>query len=431
MKKTIKLIGVIAMVAVIGFSMAACGGNSDPGDKGPGYVSTPIAQAVTYRGTTTGGSIYTLVITENTARYVAQSGDSYVLTITVSGTTKTSSGTVTTAGNTLTLTPSGSTTTFTVTISESGITNMTGTITLDGGTTETAPTQITATPIPPEELSVVERWWSWAHETATATINHSVATDGVCTIIVGGVAQVNDETDDWGKWKARAGYTYTTTTDTAYEYKFEAWTQSGTRDLWLGYYEENEAGHLGFGFDITAQRKTYTLIGRSIPKGATRSLEFNSADQLGTFYVKIISVTPVIDADRWSHWTYETNATINHSVGNDGVCTITISGTAEQPDDSWKATAQYTYTATANTPYEYIFEAWTEAEPRNDVWVGYYEDNGTGHLGEGIDITTQRETYTIFGESLPKGGERSLAFPCGKQTGKLFVKIISIAPYTP
>jgi hypothetical protein len=104
---------------------AAC---TNPAGGGP--------QTTTYSGTT-GGKIYTLVITEG-ARYAAQTGDAYVLTVTQSGVSpKTNSGTVTVSGGVFTLTPSTGTT-FTVTVTGNSISGISaGTITFTGGSPET------------------------------------------------------------------------------------------------------------------------------------------------------------------------------------------------------------------------------------------------------------------------------------------------------
>ena len=134
MKNMIKFFGVIAFVAVIGFSMAGC--KEDETD--------PTPQTVTYTGTADGVT-YTLKITENTARYTAQSGDSYELTVGA----KKSTGTVEkNEGGKLTLKPSKGTDAFTATVNSSGITAMTGTITFDDGSPQPAPPTITP-PAPP------------------------------------------------------------------------------------------------------------------------------------------------------------------------------------------------------------------------------------------------------------------------------------------
>ncbi len=129
MRNFFKTFGIIALVAVMTFAMASCNNGT-----GGGSDNDPLPQTATYTGTAN-GSTYTLIITENTARYTAEIGDSYVLTVTSGGTTKTSSGTVTATGNTLTLTPSGTTATFTITITTTGgITAVTGKITFIDGT---------------------------------------------------------------------------------------------------------------------------------------------------------------------------------------------------------------------------------------------------------------------------------------------------------
>jgi hypothetical protein len=124
MKNVLKAFGVIALVAIIGFSMAACGGGGDDDDGG---------NTATYTGTSD-GTTYTLKIT-NTARYAAQNGDAYVLT----GGTKSSAGTVSNvSGNTLTLTPTNAPNTpFTATVSGSNITGFSGNVTWVGESTPT------------------------------------------------------------------------------------------------------------------------------------------------------------------------------------------------------------------------------------------------------------------------------------------------------
>jgi len=152
---------------------------------------------------------------------------------------------------------------------------------------------VTGTEVPIENRPVADRWWKWVDETATATLDYTVAADGVCTIIIGGTAQANDETDDYGQWKAVAGYSYTATANVAYEYKFEAWTQSGNRELNLEYYWDADIRvGLAKNISLTNERKTLTIKGGSIPKSGGQSLSFRGADQLGTFYVKVLSTTP-------------------------------------------------------------------------------------------------------------------------------------------
>jgi hypothetical protein len=124
MKNIFKLIGIIAIVAIIGFSMAACGG--DEGDD---------LQTVTYSGETSDGQFYTLKITENPARYAARIGDDYELT---NGSNRSIGKVVDVSGDTLTLKPSNTNaSSFTATVSESGLTALNGPITWSNDTQTT------------------------------------------------------------------------------------------------------------------------------------------------------------------------------------------------------------------------------------------------------------------------------------------------------
>jgi hypothetical protein len=129
MKNTIKFLGIIALVAIIGFSMTACSNGSTGGRVGGGG-NTATDSSITYTGKSTDGSTsYSLKITENTGRavYTPKKGDSYELT--VSG--KKSTGSVETfSGGVFTLKPSNNSgTTFKASISGSDLTDISGTIT--------------------------------------------------------------------------------------------------------------------------------------------------------------------------------------------------------------------------------------------------------------------------------------------------------------
>jgi len=140
MKNKIKWFGIIAFIAVIGFSMAAlsltgCGG----GDSGVPLVLPIGPQTAIYTGTS-GGTTYTLKITENTARYAAQSGDAYELT---AGSKRSAGKVNSVSGGVLTLKPSDVATTFTVTVLGISITALNGTITWTDNTTASAPGTLT------------------------------------------------------------------------------------------------------------------------------------------------------------------------------------------------------------------------------------------------------------------------------------------------
>jgi len=133
-------------------------------------------------------------------------------------------------------------------------------------------------------------------------------------------------------------------------------------------------------------------------------------------------------AGRWSKWVDPSStATLTYSVADDGVCTITVGGTAES--DIWKTSSRYSYTAKANTNYKYTFEAWTESDARY-LWVQYYEDNDESvWLGSGVSITTTRKTYTVWGQDLPKDREGELQFQCANQLGTFYIKILEIKEF--
>ncbi|MDR1869126.1 MAG: hypothetical protein LBQ82_03970 [Treponema sp.] len=297
---------------------------------------------------------------------------------------------------------------------------------------------------PPENWPIAERWYKWVADDSTATLNFSVASDGVCTITVGGTA----ETNAWDLWKAKAGYWYTGSANAGYTYKFQAWTQSGTRKLSVMYYagsDDNPPEYLYLDRELTIDStpKTFELRGASLPKAGEHALDFECADQLGTFYVKVLSITEYIlpenlpVAERWYKWVADdSTATLNFSVASDGVCTITVGGTAETNAwDLWKAKAGYMYTGKANVSYTYKFEAWTPSSTRK-LSVMYYagsDDNPPEflYLDRDLAIDSTRRIFELRGASLPKAGERSLDFECADQLGTFYVKVLSITEYTP
>jgi len=142
MKNVLKAFGIISMVLIIGFSMAACDDGSDSssvgGGGGGGGIGGP--QTATYTGKS-GDATYTLKITENTERYTAQIGDAYELIFR----TKKNTGTVSNVeGGKLTLTPSNDLTLLIIAIiSGNNLTSLTGTITWSDNTKSEAPGQLT------------------------------------------------------------------------------------------------------------------------------------------------------------------------------------------------------------------------------------------------------------------------------------------------
>jgi len=126
MKNFVKWFGIIALVAVIGFSFASCGGDgSGPAPKKP--------TSVTYTSTD-GTDTYVLTIIKgsaNRAVYNPQKCDNYELKVD----SKTSKGTVdkVSSDGKFELKPTGSTETFKATISGGNMTAIEGTINFTDG----------------------------------------------------------------------------------------------------------------------------------------------------------------------------------------------------------------------------------------------------------------------------------------------------------
>jgi hypothetical protein len=142
-----------------------------------------------------------------------------------------------------------------------------------------------------KETNIIGNWDKGEAPGTTATLDYSVAADGVCTITVGGTPEPQNETDGWNIWKVSAQLEYIAKANTRYAYTFEAWTQSGVRDLVVNYYNDNDENvNLYENINITGTRKTYTINGEKIPKGGIRQVVFNCANQTGTFYVKMLEI---------------------------------------------------------------------------------------------------------------------------------------------
>ncbi|MCL1958658.1 MAG: hypothetical protein FWF68_03570 [Spirochaetes bacterium] len=156
MKKTIKLIGIIAIAAIIGLSMTACGG----GEATPSPVNLP---SVGYESKDSAGNIYLLEITKNAsgrAAYTPANGDTYELTIISNDVDiKKSKGTVTVSGSGFTLTPAGSSTPFNVTTSGENMTGITGTITLTDNSTKPAPSSVNPVIVNPRTIEFKAGRW--------------------------------------------------------------------------------------------------------------------------------------------------------------------------------------------------------------------------------------------------------------------------------
>jgi hypothetical protein len=297
--------------------------------------------------------------------------------------------------------------------------------------------------IPPEELPAKDRWTKEIVSGSTATLDLSVDDDGVCTMTVGGVAESNNSTGGWHRHYTQGMYSFTSKTNTSYIYEFEAWTDTGTRSLTIQYYEAawDDYGVQGQKeITINSTRTTYTFTGPSIPNAGVQQFEFYCADQLGTFYVKILDIKQVIPpetkpvTERWGSWADpESDVTVSHSVANDGVVTVTVGGTVAQ---RWQGVAGYQYTVQKDATYTYEFEAWTApGAGSRTLGIQYYgggtlNTKGPPYLIATQVITEEQNKYSftrsITGSPATNSGVSYVEFQCADQLGTFYVKVISI-----
>jgi len=171
MKRFRKLFGLISIVAValIACAMVSCdmlgeetaGKTKDPSTSTPAAAEPKSARYTAVKDSTA----YELIVTQSAANaakaaFTPMAGDSYVLNIAENGATKTSIGTVKAFSNdTFTLTATiNVSVSFDVTISNSGITSITGTITVQGGITITGPGGTTPTQPPAVDTAIDGTW---------------------------------------------------------------------------------------------------------------------------------------------------------------------------------------------------------------------------------------------------------------------------------
>jgi len=97
---------------------------------------------------------------------------------------------------------------------------------------------------------------------------------------------------------AVAGADYKVKAGSAYEYKFEAWTKSGTRTLEIWYQDEYDGGFKK-NITITTEHKTYTFTGEpilatSINRGGKNpgqsTMRFYVGDQVGEFTISHLEI---------------------------------------------------------------------------------------------------------------------------------------------
>ena len=283
--------------------------------------------------------------------------------------------------------------------------------------------------ISPEDLPAAERWSKWEADDSTATVDYSVGSDDVCTITVGGTAM--DGMPGWDYvWKVNSAYAYTAAAGKTYTYTFEAWTEGADRTMCVQWYNDwvnNDIHNTGFAdekptFKITSERKTYTLkaidyVNKPIPKSGVQQLEFQCANQLGKFYVKIISITveeykavgeltitnfrgtPGLRTDKWTMGgaylpVNGDNVRVVFIQNADGFSvpdagnSITVNVyNAEWVSDRWEKTTLFTGNGTA-AEYELSIDQWGEdyhASYANNVPITFTNGNAAIDFGTQMD----------------------------------------------
>jgi len=165
MKNFFKIFGIVAIVAIIGFSITACGGGGGGGGSG--------AETLTYKGKgATSGDTYTLTVKKTAARaFTPIKGDEFELS---DGTDKSKGEVESFDGSKFTLQPSNDNApTFDATVSGNDLTDISGTITLTDGTKVTV--DETLTPVTPPSGGGSMKW--------TAVSSHPFAESSFITSI--------------------------------------------------------------------------------------------------------------------------------------------------------------------------------------------------------------------------------------------------------
>jgi len=156
-------------------------------------------------------------------------------------------------------------------------------------------------PVTINMIVVPERWpeadrWHYYLTNSTATVEHfSVGRydgqDNVCKVTIGGKVEPNSDEEGWNAWRVRIVYNYTAKPNTNYAFEFESWKEGDTeRILHFQYYDDDAQKIYGeHHIELSNERTTYNRNGEII-KGGIRPLHFQCADQLGTFYIKMLRI---------------------------------------------------------------------------------------------------------------------------------------------
>jgi hypothetical protein len=138
-------------------------------------------------------------------------------------------------------------------------------------------------------LTAYYRWDQWLDtDVAVSTFERSANINGIITI---NVKQAASEI-----WKMEADYRFDFEHNHQYKYKFQAWTESGTRNIRIMYFHNkttDDRDTFLLPIDNTAN-KEYEFTGTEpLVNGCYSGIKFQSADTIGEFYIKIISIEKI------------------------------------------------------------------------------------------------------------------------------------------
>lgn len=167
---------------------------------------------------------------------------------------------------------------------------------------------VSAEGITDHDIGLEYYWWAVASDDLSPdSITSSFDAYGVVS-----VTTTQTTNNSWEYWWHTLGLSYPAEVNNCYAYEFEAWTDSGTRDIRIIYVNrwnwDQTQFYKDFTIDIT--RKTYTIVS-DIPidshSGQYFEIQCGSSTTTGTFHVKMNSIKRVQDyvppqptGGRWS-----------------------------------------------------------------------------------------------------------------------------------